>query len=80
MHLLQRRGARISYSDPYVPSVRLDGFSLESDDSAVSTADCIVVITDHKAVDYAPIVKNAKLILDTRNALKQFDSPNIVRL
>jgi UDP-N-acetyl-D-glucosamine dehydrogenase len=80
MHLLQRRGARISYSDPYVPSVRLDGISLESDDSSVATADCIVVITDHKAVDYAPIVKNAKLILDTRNALKQFDSPNIVRL
>ena len=80
IHLLQRRGARISYSDPYVPSVRLDGISLESDDSSVATADCIVVITDHKAVDYAPIVKNAKLILDTRNALKQFDSPNIVRL
>ena len=80
MHLLQRRGARISYSDPYVPSVRLDGISLESDDTSIATADCIVVITDHKAVDYAPIVKNAKLILDTRNALKQFDSPNIVRL
>ena len=46
----------------------------------MATADCIVVITDHKAVDYAPIVKNSKLILDTRNALKQFDSPNIVRL
>jgi UDP-N-acetyl-D-glucosamine dehydrogenase len=80
MHLLQRRGARISYSDPYVPSVRLDGFSLESDVAALSNADCVVVITDHKAVDYAPIVKNAKLIVDTRNALKQFNSPNIVRL
>jgi UDP-N-acetyl-D-glucosamine dehydrogenase len=80
IHLLHRRGARISYSDPYVPSVRLDGFTLESDGAALASADCVVVITDHEAVDYAPIVKNARLIVDTRNALKQFDSPNIVRL
>jgi UDP-N-acetyl-D-glucosamine dehydrogenase len=43
-------------------------------------ADCVVVVTDHSGVDYAAIVDRAKLIVDTRNALKKFNSPKIVRL
>jgi UDP-N-acetyl-D-glucosamine dehydrogenase len=79
IHLLQRRGANVTYSDPYVASIRLDGEEMKSTDVA-KEADCVVIVTDHKVFDYAALVKDAKLIVDTRNALKTFQSPNIVRL
>jgi UDP-N-acetyl-D-glucosamine dehydrogenase len=80
--LLQKRGARVTYSDPYVSRIRLDDGDLESQD-AVSTsaaADCVVVVTDHRNVDYSAIVERSKLMVDTRNALKQFKSKKIVKL
>jgi UDP-N-acetyl-D-glucosamine dehydrogenase len=80
--LLERRGARITYSDPYVPEVRLDGHELRSEDSLTMSAraDCVVVATDHAAFDYAAIIERAILIVDTRNALKNHPSPKVVRL
>jgi len=79
MLLLQRRGAVISYTDPYVPILDLDGLELASTD-AFEDADCVVVVTDHTKFDYADLAKRANLIVDTRNALKTFHQPNIVRL
>ena len=80
--LLERRGARITYSDPYVPIIRLDGHELGSSDSLTMSAraDCVLVATDHAAFDYAAIVERAALIVDTRNALKSHPSPKVVRL
>jgi UDP-N-acetyl-D-glucosamine dehydrogenase len=80
--LLERRGARVTYSDPYVPKVRLDGHELLSEDvnAMVAEADCVVVVTDHASFDYAGVVESAKLIVDTRNAFKNHPSPKIVRL
>lgn len=80
--LLERRGARITYSDPYVPAVKLDGHELNAADSLSMSerADCVVVVTDHAAFDYAAIVERAPLIVDTRNALKNHLSPKVVRL
>ena len=43
-------------------------------------ADCVVIVTDHKAFDYTTLVRDAKLIVDTRNALKGMESDKIVRL
>ena len=43
-------------------------------------ADCVVVVTDHTGVDYAAVLDAAPLIVDTRNALKRFQSPKIVTL
>ena len=43
-------------------------------------ADCVVIISDHSTFDYDALVREARLIIDTRNALKGFSSPNIVRL
>jgi UDP-N-acetyl-D-glucosamine dehydrogenase len=81
MLLLQKRGAVVSYSDPHVPVLKLDGLALESaPESAAADADCVVVITDHAAFDYAALVERARLIVDSRNALKRWKSPNIVRL
>jgi len=48
-------------------------------EAAIREADCVAV-TDHKKVDYPELVKNARLIVDTRNALKGIQSERIVRL
>ncbi|MBL8222844.1 MAG: UDP-N-acetyl-D-glucosamine dehydrogenase, partial [Bryobacterales bacterium] len=82
IHLLGKRGAKVTYSDPYVPKLHTDGLNMESTDAlaATSAADCVMIVTDHRTIDYGPIVANAKLIVDTRNALKAFPSDKIVRL
>ncbi len=82
IHLLGKRGAKVTYSDPYVPKLQLDGLNMESTDAvaAASAADCVMIVTDHRSVDYGPIVAGAKLIVDTRNALKAFPQEKIVRL
>jgi UDP-N-acetyl-D-glucosamine dehydrogenase len=80
--LLERRGCRVTYSDPFVPKLRLDGHELTAQDALAmaAEADCVVVVTDHRAVDYGAIVERARLIVDTRNALKNHPSPKVVRL
>ena len=79
--LLDRRGGIVSYSDPYVPRLRLDGLQLEAQpESAAADADCVVIITDHTGFDYRALMERAPLIVDTRNALKGYTSPKIVRL
>ncbi len=80
--LLERRGSRITYSDPFVSTLRLDGHELTAQDplEMAEEADCVVVVTDHAGVDYAAIVDRARLIVDTRNALKNYPSPKVVRL
>jgi UDP-N-acetyl-D-glucosamine dehydrogenase len=79
--LLRQRGARVSYSDPYVPVLRMDGLDLKAEpQDAAAAADCVVIVTDHAAFDYQALVRNASLIVDTRNALKGFHSDTIVRL
>ena len=71
-HLVDR-GARVRYHDPFVPALRTDGLSLRSvplRPPVLASADCAVIVTDHRALDYPMIVKHSKQILDTRNALK----------
>jgi UDP-N-acetyl-D-glucosamine dehydrogenase len=82
IHLLQRRGANVTFSDPYVPSIRIDGeLTMAADpDNAVPDADCTLIITDHRDVDYGLIVERAKLVVDTRNALRGIVSDKIIRL
>jgi UDP-N-acetyl-D-glucosamine dehydrogenase len=80
IQLLERRGAKMTYSDPYVPRIRFDGLELCSDESAMAKADCVVIVTDHSLFDYQALVRDAALIVDTRNALKGVVSKNIVRL
>ncbi len=86
IHLLTKRGAKVTYTDPWVPHIRPDqehgiGFDLRSIDAAkADDADCVVIVTDHKSFDYPTLVKKAKLIVDTRNALKGVESDKIFRL
>jgi UDP-N-acetyl-D-glucosamine dehydrogenase len=82
IHLLERRGAIVTFSDPYVPSVRVDAHTLFACDlqPAVAEADCTVIITDHAGIDYHAVLEQAQLVVDTRNALRGIPSQKIIRL
>jgi UDP-N-acetyl-D-glucosamine dehydrogenase len=83
IELLRERGAVVEYNDPYFRHVGrgrhydLDMTSTPLD--AIASFDAVVIVTDHSAYDYAAIVDQAKLVVDTRNATKGIDSPKIVR-
>jgi UDP-N-acetyl-D-glucosamine dehydrogenase len=76
MERLRKEGANIIYHDPYIPVIEPHGGStmhLESIDltpAALAEADCVLIITDHSAVDYNEVVEHAQLVVDTRNATK----------
>ena len=80
--LLRRRGAHVTYSDAYVPHLDVGGVTLKSQDllSSVEAADCVVIVTDHRNVDYKQVLERSKLVVDTRNALKGVKSDKLVRL
>jgi UDP-N-acetyl-D-glucosamine dehydrogenase len=81
MLLLQRRGGIVTYSDPHVPALKVDGIDLHSSpEESAEDVDCVVIVTDHTAFDYEALVGRAPLIVDTRNALKGARSRKIVRL
>jgi len=83
IELLARRGAIISYSDPYVPTLKEGTHSLEALAEAEALhrrPDCVVLCTDHSSFDWEALVNSAIPIVDTRNALRAFSAPTIVRL
>ena len=82
IHLLRRRGAKVTFGDPYIPLIHVEGEILPSTDArdAVTQADATVIVTDHTQMDYELIVQPAALVVDTRNALRGFADKNIVRL
>lgn len=73
IHLLQEKGAIVSYYDPYVPAIDIDSIQLESEKdltAAVEASDCVAIITDHKKIDYHMVLDKATVVFDARNALK----------
>jgi len=76
MELLEQKGARIRYHDPYVPvaeSHRTPGKTwtgVPLTDEALERADAVLILTDHTDVDYQRVVQRAKLVIDTRNATR----------
>ena len=81
--LLDERGARLSYSDPYVPCLsekRLALDAIEPGTALTEGIDCAVITTDHTGFDYDDIAQRAPVVVDTRNALKGIDRDNIFRL
>ncbi|MFI4921712.1 MAG: nucleotide sugar dehydrogenase, partial [Gammaproteobacteria bacterium] len=72
MHLLEQRGAKVAYSDPFVPKfpkMREYRFDLENtaiDAKTLAGFDCVLLATDHDAFDYAMILQHAALVIDTR--------------
>ena len=86
MAVLNQRGGRVSYHDPYLPTlpardwpggVELTSTALTPD--ILAAADCVVIITDHRALDFAGVVRHARLVVDTRNAIKT-PHPNVFKL
>jgi UDP-N-acetyl-D-glucosamine dehydrogenase len=84
MRLLQEKGARVYYHDPFIPRICLDGGrpnrSVPLSYNEVSSYDCVVIVTNHSGIDYEEVAKGAALVVDTRNALKGIRGKNIVRL
>ena len=82
MRLLEDEGARVDYSDPYVPEWKTDGStkkSLKLTPRMLQKYDMVVLITDHSCFNYKMIQDSARLIFDTRNAFKG-KAENIVTL
>ena len=85
IRLLQQKGAKVSYHDPYIPRIKHDDWEIVSEGDylkAVEVADCVVIITNHSVYNYVDVLNQAQLIVDTRNALgKQGrNNPKVVRL
>jgi UDP-N-acetyl-D-glucosamine dehydrogenase len=84
--LLQKKGAIVEYHDPFIPRLRThDDIVMDSITDvmeAVANADCIIIITNHSEYDYQAILKKAKFIFDSRNALGKLgkNNPKVVRL
>ena len=73
MRELTHKGAEVSYHDPHVPELDLDGRSLKSvdlTDEVLSGSDLVLIVTDHEAVDLERVVAKAARVFDTRNATK----------
>ncbi|MBU3919523.1 nucleotide sugar dehydrogenase [Hyphomonas sp.] len=78
IHMLRERGAHVDYHDPHIPSVPMNrdhpefaGMkSVDLTEAALQSYDCVLISTDHDAVDYTNIVRHAPLVIDTRNAAK----------
>lgn len=83
IELLRQRGAIVSYNDPYFARVgRGRHYDLEMTNTPLENLgqyDCVMIVTDHSDYDYPGIVRDAQLIVDTRNATKGIASPKIVR-
>jgi UDP-N-acetyl-D-glucosamine dehydrogenase len=71
--LLMKKGAMVSYHDPYIPTIKHDSWKLASVPDYLAearAADVVVIITNHSVYDYTQLYAAARLIVDTRNALK----------
>ena len=76
IRLLQQQGATVTYHDPHVPSFKEDHNEMRSvpfSTESVAAADCVMIVTDHTAIDYRMIRDRAQLVVDTRRALPRGD-------
>jgi UDP-N-acetyl-D-glucosamine dehydrogenase len=84
IHSLKTLGADVHYFDPHVPEVEEGGIVMKSVADSVSYADydAVVIVTDHKNVDYARVLQQSKIIVDTRDVLRGVvgDHSKVVRL
>jgi UDP-N-acetyl-D-glucosamine dehydrogenase len=86
MGLLHENGVRLSYFDPYVPTLAARAwpgkYELSSKpwtDAMLDGVDCVAILTDHRSIDYTSLVAASPLVVDTRNAVKG-RHPHVFRL
>ena len=85
MELLTKKEAQVDYNDPYIPVIKprreykqfvgKKSVMLEN----IDQYDMVVVLTDHSAYDYAKIVEQSKIVVDTRNACGKIKSKKIIK-
>jgi len=83
IELLHRTGATVSYTDPFVKSLRINGGTMRSKPFNLKTlkgCHCAVVVTAHKGLDYDILLKHVPVVVDSRNAFKGRKAANLVRL
>ena len=83
IQLLCEKGANVRYNDPYVPKVKISDSMLNSvqlTDKQLSSANCVVIATDHTCYDYKHIAESSGLVFDTRGATRKLKRKNIIRL
>ena len=85
IEMLTRKGANVSYADPFIAEIALNGVKLSAVDASeevIAGANCVLILTNHAAFDYPMIAERAALVVDTRNALRAFKPthPSIVTL
>ena len=85
MALLRKRGAEVSFHDPYVTEVVLPTpggclRGVELTQEVLRSADCVVIATNHRCYDYVWIAGAARLVVDTRNALRGVRKGDVVTL
>ena len=83
IELLQKEGAQVSYNDPYFPFIgKGRKYDLQMTCTPLDNLgqfDCVLIVTDHSDYDYARIVRESQLVVDTRNATRGIQSPKVVR-
>ena len=83
MELIEEMGATVEYSDPHVPKLEFPGRRRKSvplTAASLRRFQCAVIATAHHAFDWGLVLRHARSIVDTRNALRGSRSPKIVRL
>ena len=78
INLLQEKGAHVSYHDPYVPFLDVDGLSMAGSEltaQTLSDAHCVVITTAHKDYDWKWVMTHSRLVVDTRNATRGIQAP-----
>ncbi len=83
IQLLEKEGAEVEITDPFVATVQANGTRLVSrplEAGLLERADCVLVVTDHSGVDYAMVARHGAVVVDTRNALKDIPGGHIHRL
>jgi len=83
IRLLRGKGADVSYNDPFVEQVQIVEDTLKSvelTEETLSSADCVVIATDHSHYDYQYILRKTHLVFDTRGATRGLVGANLLRL
>jgi UDP-N-acetyl-D-glucosamine dehydrogenase len=79
IELLIKEGAVVTYHDPHVAKLRVNGHTFESDPSLeefLARQDCAVVVADHASIDWTTVLQFAPIVVDTRNVMGRLGQPS----
>jgi len=83
IHLLDQKGAKVVYHDPYVPQLRIGNHVFRTQaysSTLLKSADAVIITTNHRTFDAKSILRDSRLVIDTRNLMNGLSGKNLVRL